>query len=345
MRISKAKVINAFLVFLNIILTVKLWTRSTVYLKCETMKSGPEIMDQTRDIATKQKSVKNTFTCENIQGIKLGREVAKGFSQILSGIYYNISVMVKISSKEVYFVHQCKQDLNGTGTFLLKKACKLYPSMMLLMDILINDQMQQASVVRMLGYCVRGGSFDSKYLKNNGVFAVFESWDTLDVNFLKQQAWPDRIKYAIDISILLNNFERSPLGSLAIVHFNEDKFVLVNNFIKFSEVGDVSNIEPSCIDNFIQDQGTSNRSIDHTSQCEFGLQCVAGVCKGHNAKKNLYETNNSFFRGLLESSSFPLRIRPMLSELQIDLDNLVINSHDLVGKLQTLRKLADYGVI
>lgn len=212
---------------------------------------------------------------------------------------------------------------------MLKQACSVYPSMTLLKEILINEQLQQASLVRMLGYCVRSGTIASKHLKYSGIMAVYEFWDTLDVELLTLQPWTNRIKYAIDLGMLLNNFETSPLGSPGIV-----EFVLVNNSITFSDVGDVSNIEPSCINYFAHGQRTSNGSIYPTPQCEFDLQCVADVYMGHNAKKNLYEMNNSFFKRLLESSSFPLEIRTRLDELQTELENLIINAMEFVEKLQ-----------
>lgn len=171
--------VNTIIVTANVFLAANLKTRLVAYSTCgnsEASKSEPEIMDQPRNIDMERKSVKYMFTWY-IQDIELIRKVGKGYrNKVFLGRYNNLNVAVQLSTKDVDLVYMCIRDINETDfiTNRLLRACKAMPSRKLFREIIMYEQLPQASLVRMLGFCIGSEKIESEYLEDHGIVAVFE---------------------------------------------------------------------------------------------------------------------------------------------------------------------------
>ena len=261
------------------------------------------------------------FNCSNIHKLVLKRIIGQGRTkQVFVAKHERQKVAVKMVTRDVLDVTSCKRN-----PFMEKELCGKFPSLKLLKEILILQQLSHPNLLRMLGYCVRSEETDSMALKVHGVVAVHEYGLPFHVSTV--HTWPlhMRINTAHDLADLLEYFETSPLGSLRIPDLKEDHFLLCEGRVKLIDVDDVTSAEPNCL-------GKVRR------KCLYGVTCVDGICTGHNARFNIDRMNRVMFKELFPVETVNPTMNGHIQHVRQQLDNVAINATQLKALLKSLLK-------
>ena len=261
------------------------------------------------------------FNCYNIHKLVLKRKIGQGRTkQVFVAKHARHKVAVKMVTRDVLDVTSCKLN-----RFTENELCGKCPSMQLMKEILILQQLNHPNLLRMLGYCVRSEETDSMALKVHGVVAVHEYGLPFHLSTL--QTWPlhMRISTAHDLADLLEYFEMSPLGSLRIPDLKESHFLLCEGRLKLIDVDDVTSAEPNC-------QGRARR------KCPYGVMCVDGTCTGHNARFNMDRMNRVMLNELLSGETVNSTMNEHIQHIRQQLDRVAINATHLKAVLLSLLK-------
>ena len=249
---------------------------------------GPDILFHLSNVGLS--FPRHGFNSSNTHMINLQAKIGHGVSkQTLKGTFRGMPVAVKMVTRHQKEVKTCVYAINGSEAKRVEQQAKCFahPTMKLMKEILMLEQLNHPGFVKLLGYCVRTEESDTSDLSERGVVRVFELGQKLMLGNLQLTTWQEWIRHSINLADLLNYLEHSPLGSLIIRDFKEGHFLMVGKRIKMIDLDDVDNLEPSC-DNYLADKRYVNTS---KKSCEFGLPCNQGLCFGFNAKHNLKNMN------------------------------------------------------
>lgn len=292
------------------------------------------------------------FNCSNIHHIKIVRKVGHGVSkQTYLGTFRGMKVAVKMVTRHVSDIQSClkryKEQGDNPNSARIREKCFVFPTMKLMKEILLLEQLSHPNLIKLLGFCVRSEETDTTDLSEHGIIAVHEFGEHFMIDNLRILPWQTRLKHARQLVSLLQYLENSPVGSLRISDFKETHFLMVNNDrIKMIDMDDIHNIEPKCSTYNRPALGYVLKDVPaHLSrgenECEYSLPCRMALCLGFNAKFNLDRANALFFKRLLYPSSFPSNITRRLEELNVELDTLSISTIDLLRELDSIQLIAD----
>ena len=275
------------------------------------------------------------FNCTNIHMIQLKSKIGHGVTkQTFEGDYHGLPVAVKMVTRHQSDVKTCINAINISDpkSAEQRSRCFAFPTMKLMKEILLLEQLDHPGFVKLLGYCVRSEESDTSDLSERGVVSVFELGQKVMFGNVQFLTWQERIRHAIALADFLHYLENSPLGSLRIRDFKEGHFLMVQSNIKMIDLDDVDNLEPNC-DNYL-----SNYDNDATSKniCEFSLPCMKGLCIGFNAKQNLKYMNKIFFKRLLYPNMFPKSICDEVGFLNADIDSYITSALEISERLSNL---------
>ena len=282
-------------------------------------------------------SDKHLINCTNVHMIKLKSKIGHGVSkQTFEGDFQGLPVAVKMVTRHQSEVKSCISSINSSDPKRaeLRSRCFVFPTMKLMKEILLLEQLNHSGFVKLLGYCVRSEESDTSDLSERGVVSVFELGQKLMFGNLQLATWQERIRHSINLANFLHYLENSPLGSLRIRDFKEGHFLMVKEDIKMIDLDDVDNIEPNCDSYLINSY--NNPSSKKT--CEFSLQCNKGLCIGFNAKQNLKFMNKIFFKRLLYPNMFPKTICDEVGALNADIDSNIVSALEIAKRLQFLKE-------
>ncbi|CAC5358728.1 unnamed protein product [Mytilus coruscus] len=220
--------------------------------------------------------------------------------------------------------------------------------MLFIQEIIMRDQLEHSSIIKMYGFCLRHLHIDyqrKNVLKYPDMSAVYEYGDTFDVR-TKYFTIQERLKHAFELADLVSYLHSSPLGSMLIVDFKSDHFLMVNNRIKLIDLDYISNVEYGC---YLNQTSTLcpfhcpceplNKVELSTTFCEPGSDCNVGVCRGFNVRYNIYNMYNTFLKYLLEPSVFPIESRRSLTDMLSRLRNNSVQIEELVNGLISLLRI------
>lgn len=292
------------------------------------------------------------FNCSNIHHIKIVRKVGHGVSkQTYLGTFRGMKVAVKMVTRHVSDIQSClkryKEQGDNPNSASIREKCFVFPTMKLMKEILLLEQLSHPNLIKLLGFCVRSEETDTTDLSEHGIIAVHEFGEHFMIDNLRILPWQTRLKHARQLVSLLQYLENSPVGSLRISDFKETHFLMVNNDrIKMIDMDDIHNIEPKCSTYNRPALGYVLKDVPaHMSrgenECEYSLPCRMALCLGFNAKFNLDRANGLFFKRLLYPSSFPSNITRRLEELNVELDTLSISTIELLRELDSIQLIAD----
>ncbi|ESO98861.1 hypothetical protein LOTGIDRAFT_158812 [Lottia gigantea] len=273
------------------------------------------------------------FNCSNIHDIKIKKKIGHGVSkQTFLGDYQGQHVAVKMVTRHLRDVRECFEDLKKrkADTPQMKSKCFAIPTMKLMKEILLLEQINHPNLVQLLGYCVRSEESDSTDISEHGVVAVYEYGQRFVVDSLQLESWQLRLQQAIELANFLDYLENSPLGSLIVPDFKEGHFLFVDNSIKMIDLDDINNIEPQC-----------GLQPKHQSDCEYDLKCQRAQCLGFNAKTNMKHMNRLLFKRLLFPLTFPDSIIKDIGQVNAELDSLNYSGRQLFYELKTLQTVAE----
>ena len=189
--------------------------------------------------------------------IKLQAKIGHGvYKQTFKGTFRGIPVAVKMVTRHQREVKTCIDAINGSVTMRAEQRAKyfVHPSMKLMKEILLLEQLNHPGFVKRLGYCVRSEESDTSDLSERGAVSVFELGQKLMLGNLQLTTWQERIRHSVNLAEFLHYLEHSPLGSLITRDFKEGHFLMVGTRIKIIDLDDVDNLEPSC-DNYSAGSG------------------------------------------------------------------------------------------
>lgn len=279
------------------------------------------------------------FNCTNIHRIKLKQKVGHGVSkQAFLGEYRGMRVAVKMVTRHQKEVRSCIEKLDSklSGNLEARSRCFVFPTMKLMKEILLLEQLNHPGFVPLLGYCVRSEESDSTDLTEHGATSVFEYGERFVLDNLQYLTMESKLRNAIELAKFLWYLENSPLGSLRIRDFKESHFLLINESLKMIDLDDVDNLEPSCeIYSDIKNYETIEK-LSKLKTCEFNLPCRMGLCLGFNAKQNMKMMNKLFFKRLLYPQSFPEDVISAIGQLNVRLDASNLSSQELIAELQEI---------
>nr|XP_006818051.1 PREDICTED: protein kinase domain-containing protein, cytoplasmic-like [Saccoglossus kowalevskii] len=188
-------------------------------------------------------------------------------------------------------------------------------------------ELKHPNIGKLLGLCVKSEK-PSPSIHLRGVTSVQELGRPVECNWLKKLPWIKRFKICQSIASLLEYLANSPLGSLQIVDFKYQQFVMIDNVIKLIDLDDVSSVEPECNDMPCVIEGKQNMA---------GIVCRDFHCQGMNTARNLIQAYKLFFNPLLPGD-VPAKLHSLVSRLLADIENMNINTRELVKSLQLVEK-------
>ncbi|XP_063421183.1 extracellular tyrosine-protein kinase PKDCC-like [Mytilus trossulus] len=219
-----------------------------------------------------------------------------------------------------------------------------------LKNLLISDQLDHPSIVKVLGYCFRHTKDEAGYEYNSyfgDVSVVYEYGGIgLDLNTLNLTI-AERLNHAADLASLLSYLHYSPLGSLTDFDIKPEHFKMANGKIKLIDLDHMNNVEPTC-------SLTLSTSHKNFKPCPFNISCQelteiemryttcqtvkcdVGVCRGTNVKYNLQKINTIFFQVLLKPKFFPNELKYSLSRLLTQLNKTDIGVDDLEKEIRNI---------
>ena len=282
---------------------------------------------------------RHRFNCSNIHIINLQSKIGHGVSkQTFKGSFRGMPIAVKMVTRHQKEVKTCIDAINSSDAKRTEERakCFVHPTMKIMKEILLLEQLNHPGFVKLLGYCVRSEESDTSDLSERGIVSVFELGQKLMLGNLQLTTWQERIRHSINLADFLHYLEHSPLGSLVVRDFKEDHFLMVGKRIKMIDLDDVDDIEPSC-DDYLAYHHHIEVKKSKTS-CDFGLPCNQGLCIGFNAKHNLKLMNIIFFKRLLYPNMFPKSICDEIGALNADIDSNIITASDIKRRLNHLLK-------
>ncbi|XP_071166835.1 extracellular tyrosine-protein kinase PKDCC-like [Mytilus edulis] len=218
-----------------------------------------------------------------------------------------------------------------------------------LKNLLMSDQLDHPSLVKVLGYCFRHTKGEAGYEHTpyfGDVSVVYEYGGMgLDLNALNRTI-AERLNHAADLASLLSYLHYSPLGSLADFDIKPVHFKMLNGKIKLIDLDHMNNVEPTC-------SLTLSNSHTNFKPCPFNISCQElteiemrytkcqtvkcdlGVCRGTNVKYNLQKMN-IFFQVLLKPKFFPDALKYSLYRLLTQLNKTDIGVDDLEKEIRNI---------
>ena len=304
------------------------------YFSMENIATSPHVVISSNLSEMTIAKAKFLFDCTNIHKIKIKKKVGHGVSkQTFLGEYKGMHVAVKMVTRHLSEVRTCLDNLKRQAKYTAKEkgVCYLMPTMKLMKEILFLEQLDHPQLVKLLGYCVRSEESDSTDISEHGVVAVYEFGHRFVIDSLQILPWQKKLEHAINMAVLLDYLEFSPLGSLVLPDFKEGHFLLVNSSLKVIDMDDVNNLEPPCGSYDV------SRNALHQTGCEFGLRCRQAMCIGFNAKINLKNMNRLIFKRLLYPMTFPDKMVQELGQINAKLDSLSITAKELRTLLKNVQ--------
>lgn len=282
------------------------------------------------------------INCSNIHEVHLITKIGHGVSkQTFKADFNGIPVAVKMVTRHQSEVKSCIDKINDNHPKKneLRSKCFVFPSMKLMKEILLLEQISHPGFVQLLGYCIRNEESETTDLTERGIVSVFELGERVMYYNLQTLTWQQRLTIATELSDFLNYLEHSPLGSLRIRDFKEDHFLMINNSLKMIDLDDVDNLEPACHVYVSADtQAELARNGKHNG-CDFDLTCQRGMCIGFNAKQNMKFMNKLFFKRLLFPTLFPKVISQETGSLLAEIDSNHLTAGRLSQKLLQIKDM------
>ncbi|XP_060587463.1 extracellular tyrosine-protein kinase PKDCC-like isoform X2 [Ruditapes philippinarum] len=282
------------------------------------------------------------INCSNIHEIKLKNKIGHGVSkQTFEGEFNGIPVAVKMVTRHQSEVKACVNKINEGHEKKeeLRSRCFVFPTMKLMKEILLLEQISHPGFAKLLGYCVRNEDSETTDLTERGIASVFELGERVMVYNLQTLTWQNRLRLGQELADFLNYLEYSPLGSLRIRDFKEEHFLLYNNSLKMIDLDDVDNLEPVCSIYVSADTQAELAKSGKSNGCGFNLTCQRGLCAGFNAKQNMKFMNQLFFKKLLYPTIFPKLISQEMGFLLADIDSYRVTGAGIAQKLLKLRDI------
>ncbi|KAL4220415.1 hypothetical protein ACF0H5_020818 [Mactra antiquata] len=309
----------------------------------EPVKQTEEMTKVTqRDIPMSESNPKHLINCSNIHEIHLQTKIGHGVSkQTYKATFRGRPVAVKMVTRHQSEVKQCIERINDNHPQKdeLRSKCYVFPTMKLMKEILLLEQLNHPGFVKLLGYCIRSEESETTDLTERGVVSVFELGERVVFYNIQTLTWQQRLKHAMQLMDFLNYLENSPLGSLRVRDFKEDHFLMVNNELKMIDLDDVDNLEPSCNVYVSADTQYELAKKGINNGCEFELTCSRGMCIGFNAKQNLKFMNKVFLKHLLSPFVFPRQISQDIGALLADIDSSLVSSYDVFTQLKNFQNI------
>ncbi|XP_045201852.1 extracellular tyrosine-protein kinase PKDCC-like [Mercenaria mercenaria] len=310
--------------------------------KASNSPSETNVVLKHSDMANYVKSPRYLINCSNIHEVQLLSKIGHGVSkQTFKADFRGMLVAVKMITRHQSEVKSCIDKINEGHERKgeLRSRCFVFPTMKLMKEILLLEQMSHPGFAQLLGYCVRNEESETADLTERGIVSVFELGERVKIYNLQTLTWQQRLKLATELADFLNYLEYSPLGSLRIRDFKEEHFLMIGNSLKMIDLDDVDNLEPTCHVYVSADAQAELAKSGKSNGCEFNLTCQRGLCAGFNAKQNIKFMNKLFFKKLLYPTIFPKAISQEIGSLLEDIDSHKLSGATVLHRLFQLQDI------
>ncbi|PIK42282.1 putative extracellular tyrosine-protein kinase PKDCC [Apostichopus japonicus] len=264
----------------------------------------------------------NYLTCKEINDIEITDVLGRGTTkEAFLGTLNGSDVCVKMVTSLVSDVRTCMRRPGVSPS-----QCSMLANYKLLKEISLIIQLHHHSIVKMLGFCIRGEA-TTKNVSDHGVVMVTELGLRVTPYRLREMLWPSRLQVAVDIINLLDYLHRSPLGSLRMSDFKQSQFIFVNGRIKLSDLDDITSDERGCQrdrDCYILDESAN-------------IPCKNGVCSGINSKSNLLLATVELLQPLLTES--PQFLNQVTAKLLQDLSYKRLSTNQAKNRIENVVEL------
>ena len=245
--------------------------------------------------------------------------------------------MLKMATNASEAFTECLEELSDLPQW--ETRCRFVPTMYIMKEILLLQQLKHPNILNLLGFCVQGDDINSMSLQEHGVIAVYEYGDKVKISDMRLWPLSRRLDTAIQLLDLAVYAEHSPMGSIRLMDMKRDNFLFVGSMIKFSDMDLLTNMDPECSD------------VEPDRGCSFNLPCIGGRCRGFNAKYNLMRMSKVFLMRLLRSTISDEEkinkpnttlnsINKGLESVRSDLNDILSSSStDIYDKLIKIRKM------
>ncbi|XP_053330431.1 extracellular tyrosine-protein kinase PKDCC-like [Spea bombifrons] len=273
-------------------------------------------------VPTDKRVPKGSLGCEDLVHLTEINYVGSGFTKlVLKGTLLDgTTVALKSVHAEGNDMKQCIQ-LHGDHA-----GCHRLATYKLQKEVALLQILRHPGIIQLHGQCYHNGA-----ASDIRVTAMLELGSPLEMIQLLQTPWEERFKICLELVRLLHYLANSPLGSLALLDFQPQQFVLVDGSLKVTDMDDAATEELTCL----QDEDCTLGFPSRT----FAIKCsAAGTCAGANEKKNLYNAYRFFFTYLLPHAS-PPELQPMLSDIMNATGNLRLGINETLEAFENVLNL------
>ncbi len=267
------------------------------------------------------------FTCENIDRIKIVRFLGSGiFKRTYLGEYESgTKVAIKMLNNDTNRLDKLKNAF--------------------MKEILLLQQLRHPNIIQLLGFCIRTNPHGTGSLIDEGLIAVLEYGDEVDMDFLMHLPLFQRLDIALDVVDLLMYLEQSPLGPLRMKDVRLRHFLFHEETLKIIDVDGVSE-EPSCQDDKTKRSEQRNKTTVSENRvnnpCQFG-RCVESRCMGYNAKFNLLKLIEILLHHLVTVADIT-RLKREISGLEAPQHHAVRSLEKLIVLMRNKHNVTSTGV-
>ncbi|XP_069594346.1 extracellular tyrosine-protein kinase PKDCC-like isoform X1 [Ranitomeya imitator] len=262
--------------------------------------------------------VPQRLTCQDLAHITGLDYIGSGFTKVVvKGTLQNgKSIALKSVHGDGSDVQQCVRQYGDHA------GCHRLATYKLQKEIALLQILRHPGIIQLHGQCyVNSAPSDIR------VTAMLELGSPLEMIQLLQTPWEERFKVCWELVQLLHYLANSPMGSIALLDFQPQQFVLVDGGLKVTDMDDASSEEPAC-------SRDADCALTFPAKT-FSMSCSeSGQCMGSNEKRNLYNAYRFFFTYLLPHTA-PPALRPLLEDIM----NVTGDLH--VGINETLEAFED----
>lgn len=307
--------------------------------------------------------MKHLINCSNVHQIRLTRLLRTTIHKSTYEAYFRgikvVTMVYKIRTMNMCIKRTMailnKGFLDEISKVMLFTRCSFLPGDSFLYEIANHAVLDYPNIIKLLGYCIQDynyiGDDKTRDVLEHSTVVVFEHADPICPSTLITLPWIERVRHCRDLANLLDMLEHSLLGQISLTDMREKHLMFANNRIKFKDLDlFVTPIEPKCgpeaaIPSL---ENSKLRRVDNYNYtCGYNITCVEGVCRGFNAKENLFTFNMAFFKSLLDVNTAPARYYDRLTKFLSDLDELQLTAAEIKSELEFLLEdsKSDDGVI
>ncbi|KAM8921261.1 extracellular tyrosine-protein kinase PKDCC-like [Pelodytes ibericus] len=265
--------------------------------------------------------------CEDLTYLKGIDHIGSGVTKLVLKVALSDGRLIALKSVHVEG-NDIKRCVQIHGDYV---GCHRLATYKLQKEVALLQILQHPGIIQLHGQC-----YHDTVGSDIRVTAMLELGTPLEMIQLLQTPWEERFKICLELVKLLHYLAHSPLGSIALLDFQPQQFVLVNGSLKVTDMDDAVTQELTCT----QDKDCALHFPSRT----FAIRCSeGGTCTGGNEKRNLYNAYRYFFTYLLPHVP-PPALKPFLLDIMNGTGDLRFGINDTLEAFEKVLGLYKSGM-